>query len=247
MKFIRIVLSYCIFVENNTKNSSYFYKNISKLGEHYIKKLIKEGEHQQLDFKFEISDSRKISRTLVAFANTDGGKLLVGVKDNGAIAGVRTEEEYYMVEAAANIYCKPPVPFEVKKWIVDSKTVLEIDVSKSNKRFFAKSDDGRWLAYVRVLDQNILANKIMLEVWKRKDEARPTFIKYTDNEKMLLEYLSVNDEITLSKFTRISKLTRQQAEKVLINLLCFDVIQMRLTDKGAFYSLIASPTTQSSS
>ena len=35
----------------------------------YIERLIKEGEHQLLDFKFEISDSRKIAKTLVAFSN----------------------------------------------------------------------------------------------------------------------------------------------------------------------------------
>ena len=67
----------------------------------YIQKLIEKGESQTLDFKFEVSDSRKIARTFSAFANTDGGTLLIGVKDNGAIAGVRTEEEYYMIEAAA--------------------------------------------------------------------------------------------------------------------------------------------------
>lgn len=46
-----------------------------------------------LDFKFEISDSKKIARSLVAFANTDGGRLLIGVKDNGVISGIRSEEE----------------------------------------------------------------------------------------------------------------------------------------------------------
>ena len=49
----------------------------------YIHALIAEGEHQQQDFKFEISDARKIAKTLSAFANTDGGRLLIGVKDNG--------------------------------------------------------------------------------------------------------------------------------------------------------------------
>ena len=48
--------------------------------------LIAQGEHQQQDFKYEISDVRKIARTLSAFANTDGGRLLIGVKDNGKIA-----------------------------------------------------------------------------------------------------------------------------------------------------------------
>ena len=57
----------------------------------HIQKLIEEGEHQMLDFKFEISDSKKIARTLVAFANTDGGRLLIGVEDNGASSGIRTE------------------------------------------------------------------------------------------------------------------------------------------------------------
>ena len=38
----------------------------------YLKKLIGEGENQKLDFKYCVSDSRKIARTLAAFANTDG-------------------------------------------------------------------------------------------------------------------------------------------------------------------------------
>lgn len=59
----------------------------------YIHARIAEGEHQQQDFKFEISDARKIAKSLSAFSNTDGGRLLVGVKDNGKIAGVRSEEE----------------------------------------------------------------------------------------------------------------------------------------------------------
>ena len=77
----------------------------------YIHALIAEGEHQQQDFKFEISDARKIAKTLSAFANTDGGKLLIGVKDNGKIAGVRSDEEQYMIEAAAGLYCSPEVSY----------------------------------------------------------------------------------------------------------------------------------------
>ena len=52
----------------------------------YILELIEEGEHEMQDFKFSISDSRKIARSISAFANHSGGRLLVGVKDNGNIA-----------------------------------------------------------------------------------------------------------------------------------------------------------------
>lgn len=69
---------------------------------HPLEVLIAQGEHQQQDFKFEVSDSKKIARTLSAFANTDGGRLLIGVKDNGKISGIRGDEEYYMIEAASD-------------------------------------------------------------------------------------------------------------------------------------------------
>jgi predicted HTH transcriptional regulator len=73
----------------------------------HIRRLIEQGEHQCLDFKFEISDARKIARSISAFANSNGGVLLIGVKDNGKIAGAQSEEEIYMAEAAAQMYCKP--------------------------------------------------------------------------------------------------------------------------------------------
>jgi predicted HTH transcriptional regulator len=98
---------------------------------HHITNLISQGEHQRLDFKFEISDSKKIARTLSAFANTDGGTLLIGVKDNGHIAGVRSEEEYYMIEAASEMYCQPKVPFEAKEWNIEGKIVLKVKVKTS--------------------------------------------------------------------------------------------------------------------
>lgn len=95
----------------------------------YIQKLIDEGEHLKQDFKFEISDVRKIAKTLSAFSNTAGGKLLIGVKDNGRISGIQSDEEIYMVDGAAQIlYCQPEVKFTSRKWNIEGKTVLEIDV-----------------------------------------------------------------------------------------------------------------------
>jgi len=93
----------------------------------YIFDLIENGESQTLDFKFEISNARKIAKTLVAFANTNGGKLLVGVKDNGKIAGIRTNEEVFMIESAANIFSRPKISFQIKPWNIGGKQILEIE------------------------------------------------------------------------------------------------------------------------
>ena len=67
----------------------------------YIRSLINEGEHQQQDFKYRVSDAMKLAKSVSAFANTDGGRLLIGVRDDGHMSGVRDEEEIYMMHQAA--------------------------------------------------------------------------------------------------------------------------------------------------
>jgi predicted HTH transcriptional regulator len=204
----------------------------------HLRKLIEQGENQQLDFKFEIADSRKIARTLAAFSNTDGGKLLLGVKDNGAIAGVRSEEEIYMLEGGAQMYCKPEVRFEFKNWIVEGKSVVEVTVpAGKEKPYYAQTDDGKWLVYIRVKDQNLLANTVLLKVWKRKKENTGTFIRYTDIEKLLFEYLEKNEFITLSKFLKIAKLKHYKAENILVNLICLNILEIVFTEKQVYYRL----------
>ncbi len=205
---------------------------------HYIHKLIDQGEHQQLDFKFEIADSRKIAKTFVAFANTDGGKLLIGVKDNGVIAGARSEEEKFMAEAAAQMYCSPNVDFEYKEWLVDGKKVLEISIPKGNERpYYAQNEDGKWMVYIRVNDQNILANKVLINAWKRKARSEGTYINYSDKERLLLEYLEVNDSVSLSKFRKLAKITAYKAENILTNFLALDIIEIDISEKKIVYRL----------
>lgn len=204
----------------------------------YIQKLIDQGENQQLDFKFEVSDSKKIARTMSAFANTSGGTLLIGVKDNGAVAGVRTDEELYMVEAAAKMYCRPQIPFTTRAWTEQGKTVLEIIIPRNENDIVTALDgSGKWLAYVRVDDENFLANTVLLQVWKRRRSGLGTFLRYTDNEKILLDYLSENEHITITKFGRIALITRKIAERTLVNLIMLNIIEMEFADQTIVYKL----------
>ena len=197
--------------------------------------LIAQGEHQKQDFKFEINDARKIARTIVAFSNTEGGKLLIGVKDNGRIAGVHSEEEYYMIESAASLYCKPEIRFTVNKWQVKDKAILEVDIPKgTDKPYLAKTEDNRWLSWVRVNDQNFLANSIQLRVWKNEKRKKGVFIKFTEHEKMLLEYLQ-GKPITLTHFTKISGLSRKKASDILVRLITLGLVEISYSEKEITY------------
>lgn len=217
------------------------FPNFTPMKPHYIHKLIAQGEHQQLDFKFEISDSRKIAKTFVAFANTDGGKLLIGVKDNGNIAGVRSEEEKYMAEAAAQMYSSPNVKFDYKEWMVDGKKVLEVSIPRGDERpYYAHNEEDKWRVYIRVKDQNILANKVLINAWKRKARPEGTYVNYSDNEKLLLVFLEENDSISLSRFRKLTNLSTHKAENILTNFLALDIIEIEISEKQILYKLSKS-------
>ncbi len=204
----------------------------------HIENLIKQGEHERLDFKFEISDSKKIARTLVAFANTNGGRLLIGVKDNGIIAGVRSIEEYHMLEASAQMYCKPAVPFEAKEWKVEGKSVLEIIIPKRvGKPHKAPNHDEKYMVFIRVGDQNLLANSVLLKVWSKQDNKLEIKIKYTEAEKTLLNYLKDHEHITLNKFSKTAIIPKHQAEKILVDFIVLEIIKINFTVKQTYYTL----------
>ena len=209
---------------------------------HYIKNLIEQGENQQLDFKFEISDAKKIARTFSAFANTDGGKLLVGVKDNGVISGIRTDEEDYMIESAAHLFCKPAIQYQTRKWNIDGKWVLEVTIPRASKKpIYAKAEDGKWMAYIRVKDQNILANAVMLNVWKSISRVRGVYIRYGIKEKKLLKILKENEYLTSKEMVELSGVKKYIVERILVKMIVIGVVEIIFTAHDAQYKLKLIP------
>jgi predicted HTH transcriptional regulator len=206
--------------------------------DHKLKKLIAEGENQQLDFKFCVSDSRKIARTLSAFSNSDGGRLLIGVRDNGTIAGIKTDEEIYMVDTAAHLFCRPQVNYTIKQHTAGAKTILEVEVIKGEKRpYQAKDENGKWVTYFRHHDQNLVANKVLLQVWRKGEKKSGVLVKFTKAENQLMEYLQKNGSISLSKFRKIAGISSYRAESILANLLIFKVLIMNASERGFSYEI----------
>jgi predicted HTH transcriptional regulator len=205
---------------------------------HPIIQLIEEGEHQQLDFKFAVNDSKKIARSLSAFANTDGGRLLIGVKDNGKPAGVKSDEEFYMVQAASELHTNPPVEFESHKHSIEGKQILEIIIKKSEKRpHLAPDDKGNMKAFVRVGDQNLLANGVLINVWQNEKNETGVKLEYSDAEKFLLHFLCKNERITFSKFCKLARIEYSYAKKIFTDFILLNIIEIVITDKRIYYKL----------
>lgn len=205
---------------------------------HLIKNIISQGEGQQLDFKHSVKDAQKIARTLVAFANTDGGTLLLGVKDNGNIAGIKSEEEIYMIETASILYCKPEVQFYSNTHLIEGKNIAEIIVEPSaNKKHSAPTPKGEYKVYIRKNDENLLANRVLLEVYRLKTKNISPVIEYDNQIKQIFNALNENGEINRSIASTKLGISKYKADNIFIKMILMDLIVMDITSNGAWYYL----------
>lgn len=203
-----------------------------------LKSYIREGEHQQQDFKFRVDDPKKIARTLAAFANTDGGRLLIGVKDNGKVVGVFPEEEFHVIQGAAELFCKPPIEVSTEILQDEHKLVLKVDVPPvKQKPIRAKDDQDRWKTYVRRDDHTLLANKILVGVWKAQHKEISAPQKLDEDEMLMLNTIKETGRITLSKLYRTTKLNKSYIDKLLILFITWGIVKMDITSEGTHYLL----------
>lgn len=201
---------------------------------HYIQDLIEEGEHEHQDFKYQITDARKIARSIAAFANNSGGHLLIGVKDNGNIAGVRSDEEIYMIETAAQMYCRPEQHVTFKVFNINGKSVVKADIAEAlEKPVEAPDDNGVWHVYYRVADENVLASSLHERIMKTdtQADAQPDeTINYSEREKILLDYLSDHGGITLEGYMKLAHISEESAMRIVVALHSMDVVTLEYHD-----------------
>jgi predicted HTH transcriptional regulator len=203
-----------------------------------IRKLILEGEGTTLDFKNTITSCEKIAKTLVAYANNKGGRLLIGVADDGRIVGVKSEEEEkYMINKAAGFYCKPALEPVFEEVYIDDKIVLVVEIAESDmKPHYALTEDNKWWVYIRVKDKSVLASKIVVDVLKRENKGEGVYLEFSSKEKALLEYLEEHDRITAREFSDMLNLSRRRSYRILVNLVLSGMIRIHTSEKEEFYT-----------
>ena len=195
-------------------------------GKYYLQRVIAEGEHERQDFKYAISDAMKIARSLSAFANHSGGSLLIGVKDNGAIAGVRNEEDIYVVEQAAELYCRPAQHLEFTALRADEGAVV-IRASREPAATLpveARDPDGRWQAYYRVADENIVADPLMVSAWRRKYAPEPLSLMLTDAQRAIIDLLRRQGPSSLRRIALNARISQASAREIVTTLAAMDIL-----------------------
>lgn len=217
----------------------------------YLLGLISEGEHQQQDFKYKVQDAVKLARSVSAFANTEGGRLLIGVRDDGHLSGVRSEEEIYMMHQAAYRYCRPEASIRFDTYRVAPtqpvsagprgsalRTIVVATVPRSDRRpVMALDEDGRQRAYVRIADENIVASPVHLSIWREEQSPRGVSFVYGDDERSLLAALQHNQPLTLSQVVRASGLPRPRAVRLLARMVRYGLAGMHYAGSQFVFQL----------
>lgn len=207
--------------------------------------LIAQGEHEQQDFKYVVMDAAKLAKSVSAFANTKGGRLLIGVRDDGMVHGVTSEEEIFMMHAAAERYCTPAPSMEFETLRVEGRTVVICTIPRSEKRPIYAVEDvkidaqtghtqhvGKRYAYIRIKDENIVASPVHLDIWKHEQQEQGSIVHYSDDDTRVVDTLEANTEgLSLNRVVRLSGVKRFKAIRILSRLVRYDLAQWKFEER----------------
>ncbi len=195
-----------------------------------LQQLIAEGEHQCQDFKYKVTDAVKLAKSVSAFANTDGGRLLIGVRDDGHLSGVRSEEEIFMMRKAGEECCRPAVSIDFTTFREEGRTIVMAEVPVSlRKPVRAICDDGKWRAFIRVADENIVASPVHLRIWLAERSPRGTLLSVDAQERAVMQALEGAGGMTLRQVVRRSGVARHQVVNILAHLVRFGLATCQLS------------------
>lgn len=205
-----------------------------------LQKQVAQGEGHKLEFKRKASYPEKIVRELIAFANTDGGALLIGVDDDGSIPGVKfPEEESLAVQETLKNHCRPMLHYdEVIIPISEKRYVIQWDIPRGERRPYFFVADGKKETFVRQHDQSIKASREMSEIIRRRKSTHGTRFTYGEAEQKIIHFLDTQPAISLREFSHLTGLNRYLASRKIVRLVLANVLKITPSDKGDLFSRV---------
>ncbi|MGB3544873.1 RNA-binding domain-containing protein [Rubrivirga sp.] len=206
-----------------------------------VKRLASMGEGQHLEFKNRVPRPERMAREVIALANSDGGKVLVGVDDDGTVLGVKdAQESFFALERALEDRILPPLDLEVESVRVSrTREVLVVHVPASPDRPHVLRPDRRpdgtlpkQRAFVRVDDRAVEASREAVALMKAEGRGDAVSFTFGDTERRLLEYLDRHERITVREYARMSDLPPWKASKALVMLARAGIVALHPQEGG---------------
>lgn len=201
-----------------------------------LKNLVRRGEGSNLEFKLKTNHPEKIIKGVVAFANSNGGIMLIGVGDDKRIAGLKyADEDEYLLVRAIHKYCFPRISYNIDRvQLPDEREVLVIRVPPSLDRpHYILPDPAEpetKKVYVRVADKSVQASREVREILKGSQADRNIRFSYGEKERKLMQHLGEHNSITVDLFASIAGISRKIASRTLVLLVLANVLEVHPSD-----------------
>lgn len=202
--------------------------------------LIEEGENLTCEFKRKFSTPEKIAREMIAFANTKGGYLIIGVDDDKEIVGVESEKtESELILDAAQNYCEPPLRINIDYVEIKGKEVVVVEILESKLKphriqdYLNELDINNSVVTIRVNDKSVQASKEMIRIMKSRS-SEMSLKKYSigANEKAVFEYLDKNERISVKELSNYVNISERRASRTLVKLVRANLLFLHTKDNG---------------
>lgn len=208
-----------------------------------VLELIEKGEGLNIEFKQRFSSHEKIAKEMIAFANTRGGFIFIGVEDDGTLYGIKSEKgDADLIKEVSEKYCEPKVEYEIQLVTIDNKDVLVVQVFESKIKPHRVQDYkpnielNAALVYVRVNDKSVLASKEMIKLFQtqRTGQSLKNY-ELGKNEKITFEYLDKYEKISVKELSKLANISERRASRTLIKLVRANILLIHIKDNGDSY------------
>jgi len=206
-----------------------------------LSQLVTLGEGQHLEFKKRVPAPERITKEVIAFANTGGGRLLLGIDDDGTVVGVKdAAEEEYVLQEALDRHSGPPVPFTTERLPVTKKRnviVVHVPISARKPHFLIDAKNGARTAYVRIEDMSVEASPEAVRLMKAQQHPVDVLFEFGEKEQTLMRYLDSYGRISVSQFASLANISPQAASQTLVLMARANVLHLHSDPKEDYFTL----------
>jgi predicted HTH transcriptional regulator len=205
-----------------------------------LSQLVATGESRYLEFKRRVPRPGRIAKEVIALANTHGGRLLLGVNDDGSIVGVRdAAEEEFALRRALQERCEPMVEVITERVpVTDKRDVIVVRVPESShKPHFLRNGARRHKAYVRVEDKSVEASREAVRLMRSERNPTDVTFEFGEKEQTLMRYLDSYGRITVEQFATLVDIPFKQASHTLVLLAKANVLQLHRNDPDDYFTV----------
>lgn len=210
--------------------------------------LVTEGEGLHIEFKRLVHSAPKIARSIAAFANTEGGIILIGVDDDKRIVGIRSEKEMLQViDEALRFHIEPKPNIKVRFEEFKHRMVMLVEIPASPDRphvhieeIFSRDTGKRTVdrrVFIRSGSHNRAASDDRIALMH--SVKKPVRFSFTDRERRLLEYLHDHEQITADEFAETVGIPTSEARRILIGLVRAGALRLITDGHESAYTLTA--------